>query len=490
MKSQTARRPDQQRSTRSAKSKKYVRQTAHVEARRDGKPLIFGWGGHLSRNEKVRIQRRAIWSVTILVALIIVAVVAGFWVNINVIVPNKAITTVNKQPIPQSDFRKLVALNAQFEVNKIYGTNGLFAQRDALRKQVSDQQSIIDSTNKKITDLNKQIKALPPGPSAKRTDLQKQLDDANASLKTEQTKYGQVNSQYQTMLNTTIPNEQQLYTQSQVANDSVDQLQDDVFIRNWLAKQGNAVRAQIEPSTNAINRAISEFQANFPKSGSYAKFLNDSHVTDADIHLMMALKLRRDNMQTYLASQITSPAPQVQVRAMTLSQQKDANDILKQLKSGTGDFTSIAKKKSVDNDTNSKGGEIGWLARGQFTKEHAANTSGLIDNWIFDPVRKVGELSPVLTENGTYHIVQIEAINPSRAIDDKTLKELKDNALTSWLLSQKALPGVNVTTPDQTMLLDPNNMPPGLPVSPPAQPTPDASGAGGLPGGTGLPGGQ
>jgi len=62
MKSQTER-PVKQRSTRSNKSRKYNRQTAHVEARRDGKPLIFGWGKHLSHVEKVRIQRRATWAI-------------------------------------------------------------------------------------------------------------------------------------------------------------------------------------------------------------------------------------------------------------------------------------------------------------------------------------------------------------------------------------------------------------------------------------------
>src|SRR5689334_22007474 len=102
MNSQTARRPANQRPNRTAKTKKYVKQTAHVEARRDGKPLIFGWGGHLSHNEKTRIQRRAIWAITVLVSLLIIGVLVGYWVNINVIVPNLPITSVNGQPIPQS----------------------------------------------------------------------------------------------------------------------------------------------------------------------------------------------------------------------------------------------------------------------------------------------------------------------------------------------------------------------------------------------------
>jgi parvulin-like peptidyl-prolyl isomerase len=182
---------------------------------------------------------------------------------------------------------------------------------------------------------------------------------------------------------------------------------------------------------------------------------------------MMALKLRRDNMQTYLSSLVTSPTYQVLVRAMTISTQGDAEKVLQQLKSGA-DFGKLAKDKSVDNNSNSKGGDLGWLARGQYIQNEASGLSGLIDNWIFDPARKVNELSPILTENGTYHIVQIMGIDPARDVDATTLKSLKDNALTNWLQEQRAMPGVKITPVDQDKLLDASNMPPGLPSSAPS----------------------
>src|SRR5207245_8363318 len=103
MKSQTEQ-PVKQRTTRSNKPKKYIKQTAHVEARRDGKPLIFGWGDHLSRTQKMQIQRRAVWSLTILIVAGIIAIFVGFWININIVVPNQPITSVNGQNIPQSDY--------------------------------------------------------------------------------------------------------------------------------------------------------------------------------------------------------------------------------------------------------------------------------------------------------------------------------------------------------------------------------------------------
>jgi parvulin-like peptidyl-prolyl isomerase len=484
MHSQTTRRPDSQRSAHSAKTKKYVKQTARVEARRDGKPLIFGWGGHLSRTEKTRIQRRAVWSITIGIAVLIIGVIVGFWVNFNIILPNQPITSVNGHAIPQSDYRKLLALKAQLQYNKLSGKHGLIVQSGDLKQQVDAQQKVIDSLNGQIDALNKKIKVLPAGPSQQRTDLNKQLDGLKKQLSTAKTQNDALNLQYQTLNSYTIPNEQQLYNQSQQGNDSAQWLQDDELIREWLAKQSAALQAQINPSPSAVDRAVKDFANDFPSTSNYSKFLSADNVSDADVHTMMALKLRRDNMQNYEASLVTSPTYQVRSRGITLDTKQKADNILQQLRQGA-DFAKLAKANSLDTTSNSKGGDLGWLARGQYAKNDASNISAVVDNWIFDPRRTRNELSPVLSENGTYHIVQITAIDPSRSIDAPTLKSLKDNALAAWLLSQKAMPGVTVISIDQNKLLDPNNMPPGLPLS-----APGSQGApGGIPGGQGIPGG-
>src|SRR5436309_12425709 len=232
MNSQTARPPrrtEGQRSTRSAKNKKYVKQTAHVEARRDGQPLIFGWGGHLSRSEKNRIQNRAVWIATVVAIVLILAVIVGYWVNLNIITPGLAITRVNGHPIPQSDYRKLLALKTQLEQNKISGAHGLTAQRDNLKKQITE-------VSKTITDLNSQLQKAAPG-SIEHTNLSVQLTDAQA-------KQSSLNAQYQDMIQNGIPQEQQLFTQSQQGNDSGSWLQDNELIREWLATENSTVQAK------------------------------------------------------------------------------------------------------------------------------------------------------------------------------------------------------------------------------------------------------
>ena len=468
MNSQTARRPENKRPTRTAKPNKYVKQTARVEARRDGKPLIFGWGGHLSRTEKIAYQRRAIWSITIATAVLIVAVIVGFWVNVNIIVPAQPITSVNGHGISQADFRKLLAVKAQLELNKIKGAHGLLAQSNALNAQVAAQQSDIDATTKQIDTLNTQIKTLPAG--TQRSNAEAQLVGLKQNLKASQTQHDTLAAQYTNMTTNTIPLEQQLYTQPQQTSDSANWLQDDEIIREWLATQNSSINAQINPSSSAVDQAVKAFIANFPVGSSYSNFLSTNNLSDTDVHAAIALTVRRDNMQTYVTSQVTSPTYQVLARGITVATQSDANNLLKQLKGGA-DFGKLAKAKSVDSLTNTKGGDFGWLAHGQYIQTYAANSSGIVENWIFDPSRKLDELSPALLENGSYHIVQILGIDPSRAVDSTTLTSLKSNALNNWLVAKKA--SATITPVDQTKISDSTIMPPGLPASAPAQPTPN-----------------
>src|SRR5215472_2463717 len=452
MKSQTARpaqRSKNQRPARSIKQNKYVKQTAHVEARRDGKPLIFGWGGHLSHNEKVKIQRRATWTAAGAFMLLIVVVLAGFWININVITPGLPITTVNGHVITQAQYRKMVAFKTELENNKINGSHGLITQRKNLETQVAQLRTSINDDTKQINSLNAQIKKLPASANTQRSNLQAQVSGLQGRIVETQANLTVLNQQLSTLTQATIPQEQQFFSQSQIGNDSATWLQEDEIIREWLATQNKTVQAKINPSTNAINRAINAFKADLPVTSSYSHFLSQDNVNNDDIYAMMAIKLRRDNMQNYLALQQVSPAYQVLVRTMTIDTLAHAQDILNQHHKGA-DFAKLVKsKESVDSNTHTKGGSLGWLARGQYAQ---TEQSAVVENWLFDPARKLSEISQILTENGAYHIVQIMNVDPARAVDSATLQTLKNNALSNWIFIQHAILGSKITAPDQTRL--------------------------------------
>ncbi len=92
-----------------------------------------------------------------------------------------------------------------------------------------------------------------------------------------------------------------------------------------------------------------------------------------------------------------------------------AEDILKQLQHG-GDFAELAKKNSEDPGSASKGGELGWIVRGQTVPnfEKTAFSS------------KPGELSGLVETEYGYHIIQVEDKEPGHL---QTFEEVRPQLL-------------------------------------------------------------
>src|SRR5579883_384693 len=394
-----------QRGKAAKNSKRYHKQTAHIEARRDGKPLIFGWGKHLSHTEKVRIQRRATWGLAIFIVFVLVSVIVGTWINLNIITPGLAITTVNGHAIPQSEYRQMVAVKTQLELNKLYGPNGLTAQLTNLEKQYAQQSDAATKTNKQISSLNDQLKKEPAG-SQKHKDIQKQIDDLTKTLDAQQKKVSELSTQIGTMNQTTIPLEKQGFTQSQIGNDSATWLQDDELIREWLTTQSAAIQAKINPSAQQVNADFRSLKANMPKSNGYNTFLSQMGITDDQVRAILTILDRRNNAEAYFKPQVTSPSYQVLAREIVVQTQQKANQVLQDLQKGQ-DFGKLAKQFSQDTNSNTKGGSLDWLTRYQYVDSAGLNGPAAVENWMFDPGRKIGELSPVLYGNGAYYIVQI-----------------------------------------------------------------------------------
>lgn len=466
-----ARKPNNNRSARNAK--RYHKQTAHVEARRDGKPLIFGWGTHLSHNEKLRIQRRATWGLALGIVIILGGIVVGAWINFNLIIPGLAITSVNGHAIPQSEYRQMVAVKTQLGLNNLYGPTGLTVQLTNLQKQDASENQLVTTTNTTITNLNNQIKALPAGPSSQRTSLNSQLTTAKSTLATATSKHQSLQSQITNLQNNTIPDAKNLFIQAQIENDSATWLQDDELLREWLATQSSAVQNKINPTASQVNRDFNTLKKNMPSSNGYNQVFSSMGISDDNIRAMLTVIDRRTNMQNYLVPLLKTPSYQVLARQMVLPTQAKANLMLQDLQKGQ-DFGKLAKANSTDVNTTSKGGDLGWLTHYQYIDPAGSiNGSSIIENWIFDPSRQLNEISPVFFANSAYYIVQITNIDPSHAVDATLLKSLQANALVNWLQDRGgngvALPGQNITKVDQSMLGNSFNLPPNnvLPSSAP-----------------------
>jgi parvulin-like peptidyl-prolyl isomerase len=397
------RRGGSKKTANSARAGTYRRQTARIDGRRDGKPLLFGWGGHLTRVQKNRIQSRAAYGFLAAVIILIVGVFIFGLIQQNVLIPNQTIASVNSHNISQDTYRKLFAYNAQDTWNQY---SSLVQQQDQLQTKLA-------AGDPSATTLNNALTA------------QIQAVEGN-------------------------------YSQSQVGQTTMDQLVEDQLIQQGITRfvrQNPKLASKLEPSNAAISQKLRAFENAFPKGETYSEFLSRDNLSAADVRADITLELRRTLMQSYLATLLVSPTRQVHLRRIETNTAADATKVLNLLKQNKITWADAAKKYSLDANSKGTGGDIGWVPPG-------TGDAG-IELWAYAPGRKVNDIttSPLKDSAGTFDIVQVLGINPSLAVNATTLQDAQANALSHWLSGQRANPSNTFGTPDQSMMNAAHNLP-------------------------------
>ena len=91
------------------------------------------------------------------------------------------------------------------------------------------------------------------------------------------------------------------------------------------------------------------------------------------------------------------------------------------------DFAAVAAEVSEDSGTKSLGGDLGWVARGQFVPEFEQAAFAL-------PVNQVS--APVTSTFGV-HLIQVLAHEQNRQLDSSALQVKQNQALADWLQNQR-----------------------------------------------------
>jgi peptidyl-prolyl cis-trans isomerase D len=149
--------------------------------------------------------------------------------------------------------------------------------------------------------------------------------------------------------------------------------------------------------------------------GNTAEFIQSAQVSDAQLHQMY-----EDSLDSYRTPE------RVKVRHILIKTQgkpkedvpklkQKAADILNQLHHG-GDFAELAKKDSEDPGSAAKGGELGWIVRGQTVPNFEKSAFSL----------KPGETSSLIETEYGYHIIQVE---DKQAAHTQTFDEVKPQLL-------------------------------------------------------------
>jgi peptidyl-prolyl cis-trans isomerase C len=174
------------------------------------------------------------------------------------------------------------------------------------------------------------------------------------------------------------------------------------------------------------------------------KVEQEAQVSDADLK-----KFYDENKDKFKTGE------QVRASHILVKTEKEAQDILAQLKNGAK-FEDLAKKYSTD-ATAAKGGDLGWFSKGAMVPEFDKVVFGL----------KEGQLSGIVKTQFGYHIIKVTGVRPAgvRAYDEvkeqikstllpskqqeifqKMKEDLKKNAKVS--IKEDVLKNLDLTTGD------------------------------------------
>jgi len=121
-------------------------------------------------------------------------------------------------------------------------------------------------------------------------------------------------------------------------------------------------------------------------------------------------KIQKEKMQT----QVTTPDE------FNSEAKSKAENVLGQIKNGSN-FADLAKKYSQDSSTSAKGGDIGWISKGQMVEEFEKQAFSL----------KVGEVSNIFKTNYGYFIIKVEEKSSDKVHVRQIL--IKGKSFTEWL---------------------------------------------------------
>lgn len=126
----------------------------------------------------------------------------------------------------------------------------------------------------------------------------------------------------------------------------------------------------------------------------------ESQVSDADLQ-----KFYEQNKDKFKSG------PQLKASHILVKTEKEAKDILTQLKAG-GSFEELAKKNSVDSSA-AKGGDLGWFGQGTMVPAFEKAALGL----------KEGQVSEVVKTDFGFHIIKMTGKRPAGVRPFEEVKE-------------------------------------------------------------------
>lgn len=204
-----------------------------------------------------------------------------------------------------------------------------------------------------------------------------------------------------------------------------------------------AEREGITTSDEELQKALNTFRQDkgLHKKLETEDWLKQKEMTieDLETHLERIIvadklkeKITADKVNQYFAENRLS-FDTAKLSHILVEKEGIAHEIFSQITEEESDFSALARKYSVDNDSKDAGGYLGFVNRKAISSAMESAVFGAGDGDIVGPVK---------TDLG-YHIIKVEKVQIGE-LDDNTRKAIKDDLFSNWLEEETRNAGIDL----------------------------------------------
>ena len=184
-------------------------------------------------------------------------------------------------------------------------------------------------------------------------------------------------------------------------------------------------------ATTEVVPTATEYSAKLynQNKGDYLDYIG---INKAELFWIFESQLLRQKLYTEITKDVATETDQVWARQILVADEESAKQVLERLNNGE-DFTALVSEVSTDEQTNTKGGDLGWFGSGTFEEEAEKIVFNLEIGAISDPIQ---------TTSG-WIIIQVLG-HEVRPIPSSDYQQLLDLTYQDWLTNARSAAQVEI----------------------------------------------
>jgi hypothetical protein len=350
----------------------------------------------IARSQKITRQQRVIWLAVAGVAAVVLIVLTIGIVQEYVLGPRQPVATVNGREISREEYQKRVRYT-QWYLQRV--EQSLLLQQASYDPNDESQQFLYQYIGSQIEQVQQQRFSAPA------QALEDLIEEALAGQETERRGLAVSSEELQLSIEQQFGYDRNPPEPTPTPITTTETL----TLPTPIAPM---TKGEFDEAYNEYIRAVSAIQG----------------FSEEDFYKVVEQALLREKLGEALAAEVPTTDEHVHAYHILVEDEETAAEVLEKLDAGA-DFADLVAEYSQDEDTADKGGELGWLARGQ----RGVSVTLVDAAFALQP----DEISEAIETYEGYHIATIDERQVDYPLDEGTLEWRKTQAFDDWLAEAK-----------------------------------------------------